>query len=168
MNIEQKNVIEFLAELNHLNVKVWLDNEQVRVNAPKGVMTPTLLTKFKSYKTPIMAWLQQRPTTHLQPSIQPVSRDQRLPLSYAQQRLWFLEEMGSQAAYNMPAVLEITGKLDLAALQQTLSEIVRRHESLRTTFANEAGTPYQCIQPPTDVALPVIDLRSLGGESQQA
>ena len=168
MNIEQKNVIEFLAELNHLNVKVWLDNEQVRVNAPKGVMTPTLLTKFKSYKTPIMAWLQQRQTTHLQPSIQPVSRDQRLPLSYAQQRLWFLEEMGSQAAYNMPAVLEITGKLDLAALQQTLSEIVRRHESLRTTFANEAGTPYQCIQPPTDVALPVVDLQSLSGESQQA
>jgi hypothetical protein len=167
VNIEQKNVVEFLAELNHLDVKVWLDNEQVRVNAPKGVMTPTLLTKFKSYKTPIMAWLQQRQTTHLQPLIQPVSRDQRLPLSYAQQRLWFLEEMGSQAAYNMPAVLEITGKLDLAALQQTLSEIVRRHESLRTTFANEAGTPYQYIQPPTPVALPVVDLRSLSDASQQ-
>jgi amino acid adenylation domain-containing protein len=85
-----------------------------------------------------------------------------LPVSFAQQRLWFLDrlEPGSPL-YNIPAALEITGRLDGAALAASLSEIVRRHEALRTTFAAGPAGPVQVIHPPAAVDLPVADLRGL-------
>src|SRR5215471_3889704 len=56
------------------------------------------------------------------------------PLSFAQQRLWFLEQLEPSPSYNMPAALRVAGRLRVHALEQTISEIIRRHESLRTTF----------------------------------
>jgi precorrin-6B methylase 2/acyl carrier protein len=70
------------------------------------------------------------------PALIPVSRARMLPLSYAQQRLWFLDQLQpASSAYNLPSALRLVGPLDLAALEQSLSAIVGRHEVLRTTFA---------------------------------
>ncbi len=94
------------------------------------------------------------------PPLVPVRRDGApLPLSFAQQRLWFLDrlEPGS-AAYNIPAALRLRGALDVAALGRVLGEVVRRHESLRTTFAEAAGGPVQVVHEAVPVALPVVDL----------
>ncbi|WP_010453766.1 condensation domain-containing protein, partial [Pseudomonas asplenii] len=69
------------------------------------------------------------------PEIIPVARDQAWPLSFAQQRLWFLAQMeGASAAYHMPGGLSLRGVLDRSALQRALARIVARHEGLRTTF----------------------------------
>ncbi|PPK71873.1 amino acid adenylation domain-containing protein/thioester reductase-like protein, partial [Methylobacter tundripaludum] len=95
------------------------------------------------------------------PPILPVSRDQPLPLSFAQQRLWFIDQIGSGAAYNMSSALRLRGQLNVSALEQSLTEVVRRHESLRTTFDNSAEQPYQHIRAPQLVALPVTDLSHL-------
>ena len=79
----------------------------------------------------------------------PVPRNQSLPLSFAQQRLWFLQQLDpSNPSYNFPAALRLKGHLNTAALEQTLAEIVARHESLRTTFPATDGEPVQLIHPP--------------------
>ena len=71
------------------------------------------------------------------------------PLSFAQQRLWFLQELEpDSAAYNIPRAFRIRGALDVKALEQTLSEIVRRHEILRTTFRVVNGQPVQVVSEP--------------------
>ena len=74
------------------------------------------------------------------------SRLDRLPLSFAQQRLWFLEQMeGELTAYNMPFAWRLRGPLDAEALRRALEEVVRRHEPLRTTFAMIDEEPVQVI-----------------------
>jgi acyl carrier protein len=83
------------------------------------------------------------------------------PLSFAQQRLWFLDRLeGPVGAYNMSASLWLTGPLNETALTQSLNEIVRRHETLRTTFPLHGEQPVQAIAPPKQINIPVVDLRS--------
>ncbi|MBV9788328.1 MAG: amino acid adenylation domain-containing protein, partial [Chloroflexi bacterium] len=93
-------------------------------------------------------------------SIGAVPRDETpLPLSFAQQRLWFLDQLQpGSAAYHLPTVVRLTGALDVAALHHSLSALVARHESLRTVFVQHADQPIQRILPPTPVPLPVLDV----------
>jgi amino acid adenylation domain-containing protein len=96
------------------------------------------------------------------PTLAPVTRDRELPLSFAQQRLWFLERLQpGTAAYNMPMAYRLRGRLAPAVLAAALSEIVRRHEALRTRFAEEADGPVQVIDPAGAFTLPQVDLGGL-------
>ncbi|MEW5927966.1 MAG: amino acid adenylation domain-containing protein, partial [Gemmatimonadota bacterium] len=103
------------------------------------------------------------------PPIVRVPRDEPLPLSFAQQRLWVVDrlEPGS-AAYNMAFALRLRGALDVPALRGSLDALVRRHEALRTTFAARDGRPVQTIHPPAPVPLPVFDLGPLPGWAREA
>jgi amino acid adenylation domain-containing protein len=96
------------------------------------------------------------------PPLQRASREGSLSLSFAQQRLWFLDrfEPGSPF-YNIPAAARLTGELDVVALYRSLVEIVRRHETLRTTFHEVEGQPVQVIAPDLPVALSALDLSDL-------
>ncbi|MER7849869.1 amino acid adenylation domain-containing protein [Kitasatospora sp. NPDC096077] len=90
--------------------------------------------------------------------IVPVGRDRALPLSFAQQRLWFLDEFEpGNAAYNAGGVLRLSGELDLGALSLALSALVVRHEVLRTTFAVADGEAVQVVGEPFTVPVPVVD-----------
>jgi acyl carrier protein len=96
------------------------------------------------------------------PAILPVQHDGDPPLSFAQQRLWFIDQLDpGNSVYNFPAAVRLTGPLDLAALKKSLNEIVRRHEVLRTTFVTVDGHPGQVISLTSTVALPLVDLREL-------
>lgn len=96
------------------------------------------------------------------PPFELVSRAEDLPLSFAQQRLWFLDRLEPEChAYNMPGAVRISGLLDQAALEKSLEEIVRRHETLRTTFPLRGGEPVQVVAAPPPLNLPVTDLREL-------
>ncbi|MFP2932904.1 condensation domain-containing protein [Pyxidicoccus sp. 3LG] len=111
--------------------------------------------------------LQQRAVRNAPPT--PVRRPQGMvpPLSYAQQRLWFIDQLEpGSSAYNLPMALRLEGALDVPALERVLGELVRRHEVLRTTFRDEGGTPVQVIHAPAAVTLPVVDLR--GHEDAEA
>src|SRR5262245_9709363 len=103
------------------------------------------------------------------PPLLPVARRAVLPLSFAQQGLWFLDQLeGGTSLYNEFGALRIDGPLDVDALQRSISEIVRRHEVLRTTFPMANGFPVQSINPPSTLPLPVVDLRGLPETEQPA
>ncbi|HVR99450.1 MAG TPA: amino acid adenylation domain-containing protein, partial [Thermoanaerobaculia bacterium] len=107
------------------------------------------------------------------PPVQSVARDRPLPLSFAQQRLWFLDQLDpGSPAYNLPAAVRLSGSLVRPVLAAALGEIVRRHESLRTTFGPVGpGEPVQVIAAPPEiglVALPVVDLSALPEAAREA
>src|SRR2546423_1648394 len=96
------------------------------------------------------------------------STSQRLPLSFAQQRLWFLDQLEpGSAAFNLATVMRMQGELDVAALRSSLHEVMRRHESLRTTFLTVDGQPEQVIQSDISLPLPVVDLSVLPVDKQE-
>ncbi|HVR95771.1 MAG TPA: amino acid adenylation domain-containing protein [Thermoanaerobaculia bacterium] len=96
------------------------------------------------------------------PPLQRVDRSLDLPLSFAQQRLWFLDQLApGGAAYNVIVALRVEGDLQVGVLQCSLTEIVRRHEALRTVFAAHDGTPVQVIELPYGLTLPLVDLSGL-------
>jgi hypothetical protein len=126
----------------------------------------------KLFETPTVAGLAvaiEAPGTNAAPAtlgeIIPVARDSAslvFPASFAQRRLWFLAQwFPDSPAYHVPLVMRLRGPLDTAALEQSLTTLVARHEALRTVFGQSNGQPVQQIQPPQPFALPVHDLRGL-------
>jgi len=102
-------------------------------------------------------------------SIEAASRDENLPLSFAQQRLWFVDQLeGGHSAYNIPVAIRLRGPLNVMAFEQTLSELVRRHEILRTTLPMVDGQPVQAISPPQPFDLPVVDLSLLPEDERES
>jgi len=101
------------------------------------------------------------------PPIERAPRDRPLPLSFSQQRLWFLQQLDPESpAYNVPIALRLTGFLNLNSMEQTLSEITRRHEILRTRIVTADLVTEQVIDPQELKRLRIVDLSELGGEAR--
>ncbi|QRN95171.1 non-ribosomal peptide synthase/polyketide synthase [Archangium violaceum] len=114
--------------------------------------------------------LEKNKSQSTRPPLVARSRDgAAFPLSFAQQRLWFLDrlEPGS-TLYNLPSAVRLEGALDAAVLERCLGELVRRHESLRTVFREEEGRAIQVLLPPAPLALPVTDLSALPASERDA
>ncbi|NEQ88156.1 MAG: non-ribosomal peptide synthetase, partial [Moorea sp. SIO2I5] len=160
-----KTLEKFLENLANQNVKLWVEDEDLRCKAPEGVLTSEMRTKLSKRKQEIIVFLQQANLTinFKENLIKPIERNGNPPpLSFAQQRLWFIEKMGlSSNAYNMALTLHLVGKLDCIALEKSINQIIARHETLRTTFSEIDGTPVQIIQPPFELELPKKDLSEL-------
>src|SRR5918996_5805297 len=144
------NLNEVLATLSDLGIKLWAEGDQLRIHAPTGRLTPDLRNALVKNKAEILLLLRQR-SIHAGVTSIPlasVPRDERLSLSYAQERLWFLDQLeGPSAAYNVTVGLKLTGPLAVGVLQQSLEAIVGRHEGLRTTFPTVEGMAVQRIAP---------------------
>jgi len=103
------------------------------------------------------------------PPIRPVSRNQNLPLSWNQQRLWFLAQLEPNSpVYNEPFTIRFPGVIDVDALSKALNEIIKRHESLRDRFITIDGQPVQVIDPPSTFNLAVVDLRQFPQDQREA
>ena len=101
--------------------------------------------------------------------IERIARDGEIPLSFAQQRMWFLDQLEPDSSlYNIPFAVRVQGVIDASLLGRCFQEIVSRHEILRTTFANHSGQPVQVIAPSLDLPLTEIDLRDLPQEEREA
>jgi amino acid adenylation domain-containing protein len=169
--MEALTLQQFLAQLRELNVQLVADSGRLRVSAPKGVLTPEVQAELKLRKEGILAFLQasQGQVAHLAPPLRPVQRNQDLPLSFAQQRLWFLNQLApGDASYNLGGAIRLAGPLNTPALRQALTEIVRRHEALRTTFGIVSGAAVQRVMPPQPVSWQYRDLRMLPAEEREA
>ena len=178
-NLQERNLPDhtlhgLMKELRQRAIQLHVEGEQLRCRAPKGALTPALQTAIQQHKAELLAFLRQVSNGPTEPMIGPASRTGPLPLSFAQTRLWFLDQLGDGQAYNVPEVLALTGTLDRSALQQALTAIVQRHESLRTTLqpftGHNEGEACQIIQPITGVGidLPLLDLRHLAAAEQNA
>ncbi len=154
--------VEFFAYLRSLDIHVFLDGDRLRCNAPEGALTPDVRTELTERKAALIALLQQLTgKTNGANRLVPRSRDHLLPLSFAQQRLWFLDQLvPDNPFYNMPAAVRLQGHLNLSALEQAFDAIVQRHETLRTTFVRMGDRPTQLIAPHLPLSLSVVDVQT--------
>ncbi|NET60393.1 MAG: amino acid adenylation domain-containing protein, partial [Symploca sp. SIO2E6] len=110
----------------------------------------------------IVTQVAQEEQSNPLPSLEPISREQTIPLSFGQEQLWFLSQLvPTEPIYNETLTIHLGGDINVEALSNSLTELIRRHEILRTTFRVVNGQPVQEIQPPSALTLPVVDLHSL-------
>jgi amino acid adenylation domain-containing protein len=125
---------------------------------------PSSMSQLSAEERKLLAYLLQEEGIEA-PTQQAIPRRPQIdeaPPSFAQERFWFLDQLEpGNPAYTISTALRLLGQLDVAALEQSLNEIVRRHEALRTTFAAENGRPVQVIAPSLTLELPIIDLEAL-------
>lgn len=112
--------------------------------------------------------LSEQEFARISPPIKPTDRSQALPLSFAQHRLWFLDQLDpGNTAYNMPAALRLTGKLNIKVVEKCFSEIIRRHETLRSNFISKDGIAELIIHPAQIFTLSVEDWSSISADCQK-
>ncbi len=164
-----KTIVEFVCYLQSLGITLEADENRLRAQAPEGVLNATLRQEIGDRKPELLQFLQQakqsKSTDYL--PIQPVARDGHLPLSFAQQRLWFLHYLSPDSrSYNTLEILQIEGNLNLTVLEQSLGELINRHEIFRTTFPTVSGEPIQAIAMPSSFRLKVDNYQDLSPNEQ--
>ncbi|HET8890235.1 MAG TPA: amino acid adenylation domain-containing protein [Candidatus Angelobacter sp.] len=139
---------ELLIQLRTLNVRLFLEQGRLRVVEPApNTLSDEIWNELQLSKEELRRVLQHATQTRRRTPIPQMRRPQEIPLSFAQQRLWFLAQMeGVSEVYHVPQGLRLSGELDRNALKRALDRIVWRHEALRTTFHSVTGQPVQRVQ----------------------
>jgi len=131
------NAIKLVGRLRQLGVQLRAENGKLRIDAPKGIIDASLREELTQRKAEILHILNGSvnvTNTAVMP-LQRISRDRSLPLSFSQERLWFLHQLEPEsAAYNMPRSFRLKGRLEETAIEHAFVALARRHETLRTTF----------------------------------
>ncbi|MEH2290128.1 amino acid adenylation domain-containing protein [Nostoc sp.] len=165
-----KTIEEFLSYLCSVDVKLWIEENRLRCSAPKDVLTPVIKLELAERKEDILAFIRKNNvavSSNNQP-IYPVKRQENLPLSFAQQRLWFLAQLEPDSSfYNIPAAVRLEGQLNLEALQQSFNEIISRHEVLRTNFQTTQEQAVVVIYEQKPLTLSIVDISELAANQQQ-
>ncbi|RYG34320.1 MAG: hypothetical protein EON93_08260, partial [Burkholderiales bacterium] len=147
-----------LGRLEERGVKLQLEGEALRVSAPKGVLDDRLRAELTANKPALIALLRA-----MMPSaVSRVSREGVLPVSAAQQRLWFLDQVEpGNAAYNIVGAMRLRGPLNVAALSGAFEDLISRHDSLRTRIGERNGAPLLEI---SDEARAQVEFRDLSAK----
>src|SRR4051812_13027596 len=166
-----KSVESLLTSLRHSGVTLWVENDQLRYRSPKSTLGPRELEEIRKQKREIINFLEavrKYAATDQELIIKQV-RPKLLPLSYAQDRLWFLDQLGLVGSgYNIPLAVRLEGILDVGALERSLGEVIRRHEVLRTRLAIEDGRGIQVIDEPGGFGLERLDLSDIAEGEREA
>lgn len=149
---------DLLSEVKSRGIRIYLDGDRVRCQSSREVLTPELRSALGAYKFQLIALLSRNDRQQA-PPMAPVPRGKPLPLSFAQQRLWLVDQLEpGNSAYNMTSALRLIGRLDVDALNRSFNEVIRRHEALRTTFDTIDGKPVQVIHRLSEMVLRIVDL----------
>ncbi|BAZ70240.1 peptide synthetase [Fischerella sp. NIES-4106] len=141
------NLVEFLTQLSQQNIELWVEDDKLRYRGRKEGLTSTVLNQIKQHKTEIIDLLRQGFHT-----------SKSYPLTHGQQGLWFLYKLApTSAAYNVAFTARIRSHLNISALQRAFQKLVNRHPTLRTTFAQKDGEPFQQVHEYQEVDFENID-----------
>ncbi|MCJ8270165.1 MAG: condensation domain-containing protein, partial [Psychrosphaera sp.] len=167
------NIDDILARLASGGIRMYLKDGQLRSDSRPGALTPELIGLVKNNKQKLVDHLNAK-TVVGSSAIDtiPVAVEARksgvLPLSFAQQRLWFIDRMeGGGAQYNMPVAMRISGDFDETLAELAFGRIVARHEPLRTVFVDPGDGAVQSILEDVEFSLRRIDLAHFDGDEQQ-
>lgn len=156
--------LELLAEIRSRNVSIWADGERLCYSGD-STLPDELQKKMACHKLDLIAILSASKGFE---SIGQANRSQPIPLSLAQRRLWFLEQLlPPRGIYNLTTSYRLSGSIQPDLLEKAIHQIVCRHESLRTAFVLAGNEPAQVIQPDLFVPLNVFDLSNLSHDLQE-
>ena len=145
-------MIKLIEQLTQLNITLQLVDGKLRIQAPTGALTDELKAQLREHKDALIESLEQSQAQQhrAEKEIKPISRDEELPLSFAQQRMWMLSQIeADSSAYHISAAFSLQGELDLRAFQCSVDALVHRHEILRTVYHApnlDSQQPEQSIQ----------------------
>jgi len=158
------NVREILTELARLRISLQVEGDALKVRGERGALTDSLRQEMIARKPDILAFLRQPESRPDQDAIQPVPRTGPMALSVPQDWMWYWEQVDPRNSFlHLPFFTRVVGALRIELLQKAIVDVVRRHETLRSTFADDGSGPRVHIHAhtPAPVEVPVIDLRHL-------
>ena len=164
--------IEIIQLLHEKNVLLSESRGKLVLDAAKGTLTSEILALIKSNKSELIAFLRKNsvhPITNMQPGINKLKRggEQSFSLSSSQKRLWFIDQLeDASVEYNMPSTFRVEGEFNLEAANQSIQNIIQRHEPLRTIFSEKNGEPVQIVKTDFDFELQEFDLSQLSANEQ--
>ncbi|MCJ9734984.1 condensation domain-containing protein, partial [Bradyrhizobium sp. PRIMUS42] len=161
------NTIELLNELRQRGINLARDGNDLRIRDSNRQLTPSLKKKLLEQKGDIIALFNRLNGDAVEDPIPVAPRERFMPLSFAQERMWLLEQIEGFGNFrNMPAMVRLHGKLNVAALEQAVGDLVERHEVLRTRLATVGGQGLQTIDSSYRVELPVDDVSGADSEEE--
>ncbi len=165
-----RTTVQVLSLLRERGVKLWAEGEKLKYSAPPGALTAELLAEIKERKTELLGFLRQGDAARRAgaPARIEAAHRERPPLSFAQQRLWFIHQLFPESVeYNIARAVRLRGQVRVELLAASLREVVRRHGTLRTTIAVADDLPVQIVAPTSEIGLPVADLTALPVERRE-
>lgn len=160
--VEKNNkILHLLAKAKEKGISVLLIEGVLKLKVAKGsAVDPVLLNELKTRKAELKTFLESTEVdlgeiNKLEGRIEKYERSttDKIPLSFSQQRLWFLDSLEGSVHYHIPSVAKIKGEIDIDILEESFQEIIRRHEILRSTYQEEDGIGYQVLKPVEDWTL---------------
>lgn len=164
-------ISSYLRSLRKEGIHFRIVEGRLKCEAPKDLLTPERLSDIQNRKSEIIAFLSRVDLieNNAIPPIEVISREGDLPLSFAQQRAWFLEQLQPGCPmHNLPGGWWLRGPLNVKALRATFTEIIRRHEVLRSSFGEDDGRPKISIAPVSEFDISVEDLRVIPESERKA
>lgn len=151
--------MEIITKLRKLKIELSLIEGKLKVNAPEGVMTNVILGEIKLNKEHLIEYVSKVGDKEIFSSVSKAVLQEYYPLSTAQERMYFLQKFDVDSTiYNMPKLMKLTGQVDVQRINAVLTELVKRHESLRTSFKLVDDHPVQVIHEAADFEVEYKDL----------
>ena len=152
-------IIPLLSRLKELNITIRLIDGQLKINAPKGKLTPGLLEQLKTKKQEIVQFLHNTQKSTEYSPIKPMEKKEYYSLSSAQKRLYFIQQIVPEnTAYNLPITIPLDSHIRVEKLESVFRQLICRHESLRTSFSLLEGEPVQRIHKDVKFEIEYFDL----------
>ncbi|KZN30565.1 hypothetical protein N480_06290 [Pseudoalteromonas luteoviolacea S2607] len=160
---------KLLKKIQELGIKLYLDdNSEIKVIGKSHLLNADLLQEMRKHKPEIIAWLSKQEPLVTRPAVTAHAQVDSIPASYAQKRLWIIDQLnGGTPEYNMVRPLRVKGKFDVDAAEKAISELVRRHATLRTVLEDKGTGPSQVIRDNVEFKLSRYDLSALAQDEKE-